>query len=133
MNVKNRAWLTPLLLAFTLTACFELPESASETLDTSALDEDSLRELTQFDSLGICTEQGWTGNVVNSSTSDLEIDIAVQYTGLGSEVLGDGETTIRVPADSTAEFEVVPSPPLDDIAIACNIEMTRLLPLITSD
>ncbi len=129
--MPNRRRTVALLIAalLLLGGCFRLPETSSESQDTTSTGEANLRSLTDFESLGICTEDGWSGSLSNDSDVDLEAEIVVDFIGLGSEPLGSGRSTITVAAGASTDFEVTPRRPLADVAISCNIDLARLVPL----
>lgn len=106
-------------------ACLRLPETAPQT-DPASTDEESLRELTEFVNLGVCTEEGWDGEVRTDATASLEVVIGVVFNGFGSEALGTGTTTVAVEPGSTSVFSVVPDPPIEDLVLSCSIELATV-------
>ena len=114
-----------MVLSFVSTACLRLPEAAPRT-DPDAIDEASLRELTEFADLGTCTEDGWEGEVRTDATAPLEVAVGVIFNGFGSEALGAGTTTVAVEPGSGSTFLVVPDPPIDDLVLSCSIEMATI-------
>lgn len=108
-----------------LSGCFRLPETADAT-DPTAVDEASLEALTSLTDLGICTEDGWSGTVVNGSTHLLDATIAVDFLGVGSDSVGTGTQIVRVDANDEAPFTVVPDPAAEAFALSCTIDLAEL-------
>ena len=127
MAERPAAWTLALAAVLTIasTACLRLPETAPQT-DPEATDEESLRELTEFVNLGVCTEDGWDGEVRTDSTAPLEVEIGVVFNGFGSESLGTGTTTVAVEPGAASPFSVVPDPPIDDLVLSCSIELASI-------
>lgn len=113
------------VLCIVSTACLRLPETAPET-DPEATDQESLRELTEFVNLGVCTEDGWDGEVRTDATAPLEVEIGVIFNGFGSEALGTGTTRVAVAPGMASPFSVVPDPPIDDLVLSCSIELATI-------
>ena len=113
------------VLSVVSTACLRLPETAPKT-DPEAIDEASLRELTELVNLGTCTEDGWDGEVRTGATAPLEVVISVIFNGFGSEALGSGSTTVAVEPGSSSAFSVVPDPPIEDLVLSCSIELAAI-------
>lgn len=115
------------VLGLMSTACLRLPETAPET-DPEATDEDSLRELTELVNLGLCTEQGWDGEVRSDAAAPLEVEVGVIFNGFGSEALGSGTATVAVEPGAASPFSVVPDPPIEDLVLSCSIELASIEP-----
>ena len=113
------------VLSIVSTACLRLPETAPQT-DPASTDEDSLRELTEFVDLGVCTEDGWDGEVRTDATEPLEVEIGVIFNGFGSEALGSGTATVAVEPGAASAFSVVPDPPIEDLVLSCSIELASI-------
>lgn len=114
-----------IVLSIVTTACLRLPETGPQT-DPASTDEDSLRELTELVNLGVCTEDGWDGEVRADATAPLDVEIGVIFNGFGSEALGTGTTTVAVEPGSTSVFSVVPDPPIEDLVLSCSIELATI-------
>ncbi len=127
--MRERSAASMLALAVVLgivsTACLRLPETAPQT-DPASTDEDSLRELTELVNLGVCTEDGWDGEVRTDATAPLDVEIGVIFNGFGSEALGTGATAVTVEPGSTGVFSVVPDPPIEDLVLSCSIELAAI-------
>ncbi|MYJ81477.1 MAG: hypothetical protein F4046_06595 [Acidimicrobiaceae bacterium] len=113
------------VLSIVATACLRLPETGPQT-DPASTDEDSLRELTELVNLGVCTEDGWDGEVRTDATAPLDVEIGVIFNGFGSEALGTGTTNVAVEPGSTSVFSVVPNPLIEDLVLSCSIELATI-------
>ena len=113
------------VLSLVATACLRLPETGPQT-DPASTDEDSLRALTEFVNLGVCTEDGWDGEVRTEAAVPLEVEIGVIFNGFGSEALGQGTTTVAVEPGAASAFSAVPDPPIDDLVLSCSIELASV-------
>ncbi|WP_420622270.1 hypothetical protein [Candidatus Poriferisodalis sp.] len=110
-----------------LPGCLGLPGETGPVVAIDTVDPGELRELLALDNLGICSEEGWSGEVLSMTTTDVAVTLGVVFSGLGSEELGTGSTSLHVPGQTTVEFTIVPDPPIDDLVLTCMIDITEIV------